>query len=66
MAVKYPDINVILVGENGNAYAIIGAVQKAMKRAKIPKAEIVAFKHEAMNGDYDHLLRTAMKWVNVS
>ncbi len=65
MEVKYPEIEVTLVGRDGNAFAIIGAVTKALKRAGVPKEEVSAFSTEAMMGNYDHLLQTAMKWVNV-
>ena len=63
--IKYPDVTVQLTGESGNAFAIIGAVRVALRRADIEKAEIEAFTAEASSGDYDHLLQTAMKWVNV-
>lgn len=65
MDVKYPDIKVRLSGEDGNAFAIIGRVRRALKKAKVPSTEIEAFSSEAMSGDYDHLLQTAMKWVDV-
>ena len=64
--VKYPEIEVTLVGENGNAYAIMGAVQDALKRGGVPKKEIDKYLEESMSGDYDNLLRTAMRWVSVS
>ena len=64
--VKYPNINIQLTGGDGNAFMVIGKVAKAMRQAKIPKEEITSFQQEAMSGDYDHLLATAMKWVNVS
>ena len=63
--VKYPDITVQLIGESGNAFAIIGAGRVALRRAAIGKAEIEAFTAEASSGDYDHLLQAVMKWVNV-
>ena len=57
-------IKVQLVGENGNAFAIIGAVTKALKRGG--RRDLVeAFQAEAMSGDYDNLLRTAMEYVEV-
>ena len=57
-------IKVKLVGENGNAFAIIGAVTKALKRGG--RRDLVeAFQAEAMSGDYDNLLRTAMEYVEV-
>ena len=60
---KYPDINVQLSGEDGNALFIIGRVRKAMRRAQVPNDEIKRFSQECRSGDYDHLLQTCMKWV---
>lgn len=65
-APKYPDIHVRLVGTDGNAFAVIGAVTAALKRAGVPQAERDAFFAEATSGDYDLLLATAMRWVDVS
>ena len=62
--VKYPNVTVALVGEDGNAFAILGRVSKALRRAKVPKAEIDAFMAEATSGDYYHLLATVMATVN--
>lgn len=53
-----------LCGENGNAFYIIGACVKALKRAGMDK-EAEEFKKEAMAGDYDNLLQTAMKYCEV-
>jgi hypothetical protein len=66
MQPKFPKVKVQLVGEDGNAFAILGKVKSAMRKANVPQAEIDKFMDEAMTGDYDHLLQTAMKWVNVS
>ena len=60
---KFPDIEVQLSGEDGNAFAILGRVRRAMRCAGLPNTEIDAFSHEATSGDYDHLLRTAMATV---
>ena len=62
--IKYPDIQVRLVGEDGNAFAILGRVQKALKQHGVDADEVKAFRAEAMKGDYDHLLRTCMAWVD--
>jgi hypothetical protein len=59
------DVTVKLVGEDGNAFFILGRVSKEMKRNKVPKDVINDFMKEAMEGDYNHLLRTCMKYVNV-
>jgi hypothetical protein len=62
---KYPEIEVQLVGTDGNAFALIGVVRKALKKAGVSKEEIGEFVDEATSGDYTHLLRTCMSWVNV-
>ncbi len=64
--VKYPQVRVQLTGEDGNAFAILGRVTKAMRKAGVSKAEIDQFQVEAMSRDYDHLLATCMAWVRVS
>lgn len=64
MEVKYPEVKTVkLVGEDGNAFAILGRVMKAMKSAGLSKEVQNAYYKEATSGDYDHLLQTTMKWV---
>ena len=63
--VLYPHVYVNLVGEDGNAFAIMGHVSRAMRRAKVPTSAIKEFTDEATSGDYDNLLRTCMKYVSV-
>lgn len=64
MTVKYPQVSVKLIGEDGNSFSILGRVTTAMRREGISKEEIDAFRAEATNGDYNHLLCTVMDWVN--
>lgn len=64
--VKYPHIRVGLIGQDGNAFAILGNVSRAMRKNNVPESEITAFWNEATDGDYNHLLQTCMKWVSVS
>ena len=59
-------VDVQLTGGDGNAFAIMGSVQKALRRAGVDAAEIARYQEESMAGDYDELLQTAMRWVNVS
>jgi len=63
---RYPDVEVALVGEDGNAFAILGRASKALRRAGVSQAEREAFMSEAMSGDYDNLLATVMRWVATS
>ena len=63
---KYPEITVQLSGADGNAFAVIGSVSRALRQAGVSAADIGLYNAESMSGDYDHLLRTAMAWVNVA
>lgn len=63
--IKYPTINVKLVGEDGNAFFIIGKVKKTLQKEGVNSSKISEFVKDAMSGDYDHVLQTCMAWVNV-
>jgi len=62
---KYPNIRVKLIGGDGNAFAILGQVKRALKRGGVPPAEINQYFEEATSGDYNHLLATTMEWCEV-
>lgn len=66
MNVKYPEVEVKLVGEDGNAFAILARVRAALSRHGVAPDETDAFVHEATQGDYDDLLKTVMRWVTVN
>jgi len=55
-----------LVGEDGNAFVILGRTTSALKRAGANKEYIDKYKDEAMSGDYDFLLQTTMKYVDIN
>lgn len=59
------DITVKLTSQDGNAFAIMGAVQRALRKAGASKDEIAAYTKAAMAGDYNNLLRVTMETVNV-
>ncbi len=65
MTPRYPDIHVRLVGEDANAFAILGRVLRAMRAAGLPPDEITTFREEATAGDYSALLATVVRWVDV-
>ena len=52
-----------LVGEDGNAFSIMGRVSKALRRAGADKEYVDKYLNESMSGDYDHLLGVAMEYV---
>ena len=64
--IKYPNITVELVGNDGNAFAILGTVKRSLKKANVPQEEIDKFMTEATSGNYDYLLATCMRWVDVT
>jgi len=53
-----------LVGEDGNAFAILARAKKALRGAG-REDEIQDFVHEATSGDYRHLLSVVMEWFEV-
>ena len=53
-----------LVGKDGNAFFILGTVKNALKKAGMKK-EAESFFKEASSGDYDNLLQTCMKYVEI-
>lgn len=63
--IKYPEIEVQLSGEDGNAMAIMARVTSALRRAGVSQEERDAYYDESTSGDYDNLLATAMRWVTV-
>ncbi|MBC7165713.1 MAG: hypothetical protein H5U15_12085 [Roseovarius sp.] len=65
MIPKYPDITVALTGQDGNAFAVLGRCREAAQKAGLSDDEIAAFMTEAMAGDYDQLLQTAMRWFEI-
>jgi hypothetical protein len=54
----------VLVGEDGNAFSILGRARQALRLAG-RSDEWEAFAAEATSGDYDRLLATVMDWFEV-
>lgn len=63
--VKYPEIEVQLVDGDGNAFAILGGVSRALKQGGVSPEEIEKFRYEATSADYDNLLATCASWVTI-
>ena len=60
------NIEVELVGHDGNAFAIMGRVTKALRQNGYTADDVDEYRKEAMSGDYDNLLRVTMEWVEVT
>jgi hypothetical protein len=54
-----------LTDGDGNAGSVIGACVRALRRAGNTPEVIQAFRREAMSGDYDHVLETAITYCEV-
>lgn len=54
-----------LIGKDGNAFAVMGAVRVAMREANWTKEGITEVTNDMMNGDYDHMLRVVMATCEV-
>lgn len=64
---KYPDITAKLTDEDGNVYAIIGMVCKALYNGGVDRATVDQFRNAAFAaGSYDGVLQLCMEWVEVS
>ena len=53
-----------LIGEDGNAFAILGRALQALRQAGRDD-EWAVFEADATSGDYDHLLAVVMCWFEV-
>lgn len=63
---KYPEIEVDLVGLDGDTEAVLDEVQLALLLADVPLAEVMDFADEAMSGDFAHLRMTVGFWVRAT
>jgi hypothetical protein len=64
---RFPDVHVQLSGKDGNVFAIIGRVRKALRKGGANQEQLDDFTKEVMNaGSYDDALITVMRWVDVS
>ena len=63
---KYPNVIVEMDidGPDGNAFAIMGRVSAALKKAGATKEEISQYTMDSMSGDYENLLAAADRWVD--
>ena len=62
---KQTGVKVRLIGEDGNAFAILGRVCGALRRAGYVQEFVKAFTKEATSGNYNHLLATVTQVVEV-
>lgn len=56
-----PKVKCKLVGQDGNAWSIMGRFQAAARKAGWNKEDIDLLMKDAMSGDYNHLLGVIME-----
>lgn len=55
--------SVDLVGEDGNAFAIMGRVQRALRQAGNDDFTVMQYCEQATAGDYNHLLQVTLAFT---
>ena len=60
-----PMYDISVTPMDGNAFSIMGAVSKAIRRAGASNEVISQYREESMSGSYDNLIQVAMKYVNI-
>ena len=54
-----------MIGTDGNAFSILGRVQKALRKAGADEEYIQKYQDEATSGNYDHLLLVTVGYVQI-
>jgi len=54
-----------LIGQDGNAFLIMGLVKQALKKAGADQEYIERYIEEATSGDYDNLLIVSMQYADI-
>jgi len=58
-------LDLSLVGQDGNAFMILGLASAAMKQGGVSDQYWDEYYEKATSGDYNHLLRTTMDYFEV-
>jgi len=62
---KQTGLRVQLIGADGNAFALIGLVRRALRQAGYGEDFVRVFMDEATSGDYRHLLAVIADTVEI-
>ncbi len=62
---KYPDIRLSSRRMDGNAFCVVAAVSRALRKGGASPDEIEGFCAEALSKDYDQVLLTAVRWIHI-
>ena len=50
---------------SGNAFSVLAACAKAMRRSGVPEGIITKYMDDAKSGDFDHLLQVSMDYCDL-
>lgn len=62
---KYPEAQISLLAQKGDAFHLLGAVGNALRAAGADQDTVNAFYDECGRGSYEDLLQTVRSWVSV-
>ena len=62
---KFDNVTVKLTGRDGNAFSIMGAVKKEMRKQKVSQEDIDKYLEECMSGDYNNLQTLFFKILGI-
>lgn len=64
-SVKYPEVEVVFSGQDGNVFNLLGICRRALLKAGHPREVFDEFFKEVTRKGYDWAIQTAMRWFNV-
>ena len=57
---------IMISGNDGNAFSIMGRVKRALRKTGHTAEEIDQYIDDATSGDYGHLLAVTAEWADIS
>lgn len=63
---RFPDVTVQLPNDTNTGSRYVARVSGALRRGGATQEEVDEFIHEATSGDYDNMLATVQRWVDVA
>lgn len=61
----YPKVVIQLPREEGNVFAVVQHVSKALRDANVPDDRVLQYLHETAGHDYATAIMVTKSWVNV-
>ena len=65
MKIKFPEVRVMLSGQDGSVLGVVGPVIKAMRRGGVAPRDIDNYQAAALSDDYEHALSVTIETVEL-